>query len=94
MVLGVESAPTHSVPYEKSVNTNLNHTTCIVCKKEARASSIYCSDSCILKHAQVSLSIISKPQSADKDSNKSIQTSTKPKLQNIIKTKSDRVSAN
>ncbi|XP_047525577.1 death-inducer obliterator 1 [Pieris napi] len=29
---------------------------CIVCKKPARASSIYCSDSCILKHAQDSLS--------------------------------------
>ncbi|XP_026759086.2 death-inducer obliterator 1 [Galleria mellonella] len=30
-------------------------TICIVCKKPARASSIYCSDSCILKHAQDSL---------------------------------------
>ncbi|XP_045448734.1 death-inducer obliterator 1 [Melitaea cinxia] len=30
-------------------------TTCIVCKKPARASSIYCSDACILKHAQDSL---------------------------------------
>lgn len=30
-------------------------TSCIVCKKPARASSIYCSDSCILKHAQDSL---------------------------------------
>lgn len=30
-------------------------TNCIVCKKPARASSIYCSDSCILKHAQDSL---------------------------------------
>ncbi|XP_037968475.2 death-inducer obliterator 1 isoform X1 [Plutella xylostella] len=28
---------------------------CIVCKKPARASSIYCSDACILKHAQDSL---------------------------------------
>ncbi|CAK1540120.1 unnamed protein product [Leptosia nina] len=28
---------------------------CIVCKKAARASSIYCSDACILKHAQDSL---------------------------------------
>lgn len=28
---------------------------CIVCKKSARASSIYCSDACILKHAQDSL---------------------------------------
>ncbi|XP_030027616.2 death-inducer obliterator 1 isoform X2 [Manduca sexta] len=30
-------------------------TSCIVCKKPARASSIYCSDTCILKHAQDSL---------------------------------------
>ncbi|CAH0690632.1 unnamed protein product [Chilo suppressalis] len=30
-------------------------TNCIVCKKSARASSIYCSDACILKHAQDSL---------------------------------------
>jgi len=33
---------------------------CIVCKKEARPTSIYCSDSCILKHAQESLSLINK----------------------------------
>jgi hypothetical protein len=33
---------------------------CIVCKKEARPASIYCSDSCILKHAQESLSLINK----------------------------------
>lgn len=32
-----------------------NKTGCIVCKKPARASSIYCSDACILKHAQDSL---------------------------------------
>lgn len=30
-------------------------TGCIVCKKPARVSSIYCSDACILKHAQDSL---------------------------------------
>lgn len=30
-------------------------TNCIVCKKPARASSIYCSNSCIWKHAQDSL---------------------------------------
>lgn len=29
---------------------------CIVCKKAARTSSIYCSDECILKHAKESLS--------------------------------------
>lgn len=32
-----------------------NKTGCIVCKRPARASSIYCSDACILKHAQDSL---------------------------------------
>lgn len=36
-------------------------TTCIVCKKPARASSIYCSDACILKHAQESIIIASPP---------------------------------
>lgn len=30
-------------------------TQCVVCKKEARNSSIYCSDACILTHAQESL---------------------------------------
>ncbi|GLH06868.1 CXXC-type zinc finger protein 1 [Gryllus bimaculatus] len=33
---------------------------CIVCKKEARPSSIYCGDACILKHAQESLNCISR----------------------------------
>lgn len=28
-------------------------THCVVCKKEARKASIYCSDACILAHAQV-----------------------------------------
>lgn len=28
---------------------------CVVCKKEARSSSIYCSDACILAHAQETL---------------------------------------
>ncbi|XP_063822879.1 death-inducer obliterator 1 isoform X1 [Ostrinia nubilalis] len=40
-----------SVVKEATLKTN-----CIVCKKHARASSIYCSDACILKHAQDSLS--------------------------------------
>lgn len=30
-------------------------TQCVVCKKEARNSSIYCSDACILAHAQETL---------------------------------------
>ncbi|KAI8438667.1 hypothetical protein MSG28_011088 [Choristoneura fumiferana] len=39
-------------PAAKSASSKTN---CIVCKKPARASSIYCSDACILKHAQDSL---------------------------------------
>ncbi|XP_050681250.1 death-inducer obliterator 1 isoform X1 [Leptidea sinapis] len=41
---------------------------CIVCKKSARASSIYCSDSCILKHAQDSLSAPTATPTAKTDS--------------------------
>ncbi|XP_063395302.1 protein piccolo [Cydia fagiglandana] len=41
-----------SPPASKAVSSK---TSCIVCKKPARASSIYCSDACILKHAQDSL---------------------------------------
>lgn len=40
-------------------------TTCIVCKRSARASSIYCSDACILKHAQDSLGSSSPSSKAD-----------------------------
>ncbi|XP_023714511.1 death-inducer obliterator 1 isoform X4 [Cryptotermes secundus] len=43
---------------QTSVNDGVMY--CIVCKKEARPTSIYCSDSCILKHAQESLSLINK----------------------------------
>ncbi|CAD6230727.1 GSCOCG00012187001-RA-CDS [Cotesia congregata] len=32
--------------------SNLAVTQCVVCKKEARSSSIYCSDACILTHAE------------------------------------------
>ncbi|KAL4712637.1 hypothetical protein ACJJTC_007934 [Scirpophaga incertulas] len=45
-------------------------TSCIVCKKAARATSIYCSDACILKHAQDSLSSQPSPGRADTDSDK------------------------
>ncbi|XP_024940120.1 death-inducer obliterator 1 isoform X2 [Cephus cinctus] len=40
-------------------------TQCVVCKKEARNSSIYCSDACILTHAQESLTK-DKPDKPDK----------------------------
>lgn len=44
-------------------SSSINHSTaptsstmqCVVCKKEARNSSIYCSDACILAHAQETL---------------------------------------
>lgn len=45
-------------PWFSSANDGVMY--CIVCKKEARPASIYCSDSCILKHAQESLSLINK----------------------------------
>lgn len=46
-------------------------TVCIVCKRPARASSIYCSDSCILKHAQDSLGNQTSPNKSDMDPGKS-----------------------
>lgn len=39
-------------------------TQCVVCKKEARNSSIYCSDACILLHAEETLTKESKPSPA------------------------------
>ncbi|KAJ0182434.1 hypothetical protein K1T71_001803 [Dendrolimus kikuchii] len=48
--VSTNESPTLPSPKESSSKTN-----CIVCKKSARASSIYCSDACILKHAQDSL---------------------------------------
>lgn len=44
-------------------------TSCIVCKKPARASSIYCSDACILKHAQDSLSVAGHTPSGKSEGN-------------------------
>ncbi|XP_069678239.1 death-inducer obliterator 1 isoform X2 [Periplaneta americana] len=45
---------------------------CIVCKKEARPTSIYCSDTCILKHAQESLSLINKEKPSAPSSSLSV----------------------
>lgn len=50
---------------------NTSKTSCIVCKKPARASSIYCSDACILKHAQDSLGNQSSPTKPDAEAGKS-----------------------
>lgn len=44
---------------------NMFKTTCIVCKKSARASSIYCGDACILKHAQDSLGTQGTPSKSE-----------------------------
>ncbi|CAB3256493.1 unnamed protein product [Arctia plantaginis] len=44
-----------SPPATSTKDKELLKTSCIVCKKPARASSIYCSNTCIWKHAQDSL---------------------------------------
>ncbi|CAH0592546.1 unnamed protein product [Chrysodeixis includens] len=49
-----EGAVAVKSPVQSSIKDSLK-TSCIVCKKPARASSIYCSNSCIWKHAQDSL---------------------------------------
>lgn len=46
-------------------------TGCIVCKRPARASSIYCSDACILKHAQDSLGNQTSSNKSDMEAGKS-----------------------
>lgn len=46
-------------------------TSCIVCKKPARASSIYCSNTCIWKHAQDSLGNQNPPCKDEGDPGKS-----------------------
>ncbi|XP_038208455.1 death-inducer obliterator 1 [Zerene cesonia] len=63
--------PAKATPVQKQVENTPQATlakeagksNCIVCKKPARASSIYCSDSCILKHAQDSLGVQSATKS-------------------------------
>ncbi|XP_053619005.1 death-inducer obliterator 1 [Plodia interpunctella] len=51
----IPSTPTSVSKIPTLIPTLSSKTGCIVCKKAARASSIYCSDACILKHAQDSL---------------------------------------
>lgn len=61
-----DNAISQSIISPKAVSptvSSADHTTlpisgtmqCVVCKKEARNSSIYCSDACILAHAQETL---------------------------------------
>jgi hypothetical protein len=61
-------------------------TNCIVCKKGARASSIYCSDSCILKHAQDSLGnqIPNKPDNEPGKSQDKQKTDSRVRYYNYI----------
>lgn len=40
--------------------SNMSTEECIVCKKNALASSVYCSDECIAKHTSESLAVIDK----------------------------------
>lgn len=48
---------------------NMLKTTCIVCKKSARSSSVYCSDACILAHAQDSLGTQTIPTKSGAEGN-------------------------
>jgi len=52
-VLSTKEAPSSSA--DNSITPISGTMQCVVCKKEARNSSIYCSDACILTHAQETL---------------------------------------
>ncbi|XP_039752411.1 death-inducer obliterator 1 isoform X1 [Pararge aegeria] len=67
-------------------------TTCIVCKKPARASSIYCSDACILKHAQDSLGSQSASKT-DTSSGKPLEKSNSESRVIVYERKSGRLLA-
>ncbi|XP_011503816.1 PREDICTED: death-inducer obliterator 1 [Ceratosolen solmsi marchali] len=64
----------------KSAHTSLGITHCVVCKKEARKSSIYCSDACILAHAEVT---------STKEKPSLMQTRTSKSDMSVPKLKSD-----
>ncbi|XP_033330479.2 protein partner of snf isoform X1 [Megalopta genalis] len=60
--VGGETTPTNpsssdygDVQYSGNSSSSSSSMQCVVCKKEARNSSIYCSDACILAHAQETL---------------------------------------
>lgn len=58
------SSPATSVSSTSATSSTDSSTLCIVCKKIARANSIYCSDDCIRKHAQNALNnLMNKSQS-------------------------------
>ncbi|XP_078038332.1 protein partner of snf isoform X2 [Augochlora pura] len=58
------------VQYSGNSSSSSSSMQCVVCKKEARNSSIYCSDACILAHAQETLT---------KDKPSSTGSTTSPK---------------
>lgn len=51
-----KSEPKATLNSGKNPGTSPGVTLCVVCKKEARKSSIYCSDACILAHAETTSS--------------------------------------
>ncbi|XP_012531971.1 death-inducer obliterator 1 isoform X2 [Monomorium pharaonis] len=54
-MLAKEIPPSNSSTDHSDATPTSNTMQCVVCKKEARPSSIYCSDTCILAHAQETL---------------------------------------
>lgn len=85
-----ESAVSHTTLPSKEVSAlstdgvPISGTTqCVVCKKEARNSSIYCSDACILAHAQETLT---KDKPAPTGSS---AKSTKSPVTEVVKAKPD-----
>ncbi|XP_041974930.1 death-inducer obliterator 1 isoform X2 [Aricia agestis] len=70
-----------STPLSANTKEVAPKTICIVCKKAARASSIYCSDACILKHAQDSLGA---QAGTSRSENTSIKTTEKHSESRVI----------
>lgn len=79
-------AVSKDIPLSNSSTNSTNHSAtptsstmqCVVCKKEARNSSIYCSDACILAHAQETLTKEKPvPSGSNIKSTKSSATETK-----------------
>ena len=73
-----EIRPSSNTGKNSTASPGVTH--CVVCKKEARKASIYCSDACILAHAEVT-STKDKPSPAPQ-----IKTSKTP---DTLKLKSD-----
>ncbi|XP_005188356.2 uncharacterized protein LOC101895968 [Musca domestica] len=71
----VLTAPTKTISSNESLSpktmSNELPTFCIVCKKNARSNSIYCSDDCIRKHSQTAWAALSASSQDDKTKKKS-----------------------